>query len=382
MLTPTSNAAITHYPATPKTTASLLRSLPLKIQQEIEDLLDFSSQQALFKALTTATRDGEPIDSPVLKLHLIKNKIQAKYQGTLISSDENLKEFAFSQLRKLANLCQLDQIIEKSSLFELICLANDSQIFQFLQEKIQQEPQLKQTLLNWVERSKTEEVRPLATSALTLLIKAGVQFNGADLRGIKVPGADLSYGVFDSAQLQGADLSRTNLRAIWLRQANLSGAKMEGVRFGEWPYLQEETKVTCCTYSPDGRTYAVGLEIGMIHLYDTSNWEIRHTLTGHTGWVDSIAYSPSGQQIASASRDRTVRLWDALTGQCRHTLVPYTGSVNSVVYSPNGQHIASANKDNTLQLWDAQNGRFRHLLAGHIDSVERITYSPAYFRSS
>src|SRR5689334_15616485 len=130
MLPPISNTAITHYPAVPKTTGSLLLSLPLEIRQEIEDLLDFSSQQALFQALTTATRDGEPIDSPGLKLHLIKNKIQEKYQGNLISSDENLKEFAFSQLQKLANFCQLNQIAEKASLVELICLVNDPQIFQ------------------------------------------------------------------------------------------------------------------------------------------------------------------------------------------------------------------------------------------------------------
>ncbi len=87
MLTLISNSAITHYPAEQKTVKPSFFSLPIEIQEEMEKLLDFSSRQALFKALTTATRNGEPIDSPILKLHLIKDRIQAQYQGALISSD-------------------------------------------------------------------------------------------------------------------------------------------------------------------------------------------------------------------------------------------------------------------------------------------------------
>ncbi len=60
--------------------------------------------------------------------------------------------------------------------------------------------------MSWIERSKIEEVQAIAANAFTFLVKAGVQFNNKDLKAIRVPGANLSYGVFDSAQLQGADL--------------------------------------------------------------------------------------------------------------------------------------------------------------------------------
>ena len=39
------------------------------------------------------------------------------------------------------------------------------------------------------------------------------------------------------------------------------------------------------------------------------------TLTGHSGWVLSVAYSPDGKHIASASRDKTVKIWDSTTGK-------------------------------------------------------------------
>ncbi len=257
-------------------------------------------------------------------------------------------------------------------------LVGEPSILQFLAERVSQEPLFKQQLHAVIERSKTDPmVRKAAANAITILVRAGVQFNGADLKGIQIPGADLSDGVFDSADLQGADLRKVNFRKSWLRQANLSGAKMEGVRFGEWPYLQEESEVTSCAYSPDGKACAVGLRNGTISVYDTSSWEKICTLQGHTSWVRSVVYSPSGQQIASGSSDKTVRLWDAHSGEPGHTLQGHTSHVLSVAYSPSGQQIASGSSDKTVRLWDAHSGEPGHTLQGHTDSVRSVVYSPS-----
>ncbi|KAG0273643.1 hypothetical protein BGZ96_004722, partial [Linnemannia gamsii] len=119
---------------------------------------------------------------------------------------------------------------------------SDLGVARLLTERVWQERTFKEQLLAIIERSKTDaDVRQAAANAITILVKAGVQFNGADLKGIQIPGADLSFGVFDSAQLQGADLRKATLRTSWLHQANLSGAQMAGVQFGEWPYLKEES---------------------------------------------------------------------------------------------------------------------------------------------
>ncbi|MGH6843363.1 MAG: WD40 repeat domain-containing protein, partial [Methylocella sp.] len=39
------------------------------------------------------------------------------------------------------------------------------------------------------------------------------------------------------------------------------------------------------------------------------------TLTGHTGYVHSIAFSPDGRTLASGSADHTIKLWDMASGQ-------------------------------------------------------------------
>ena len=37
-----------------------------------------------------------------------------------------------------------------------------------------------------------------AANAITVLVRAQVQFNSLNLQDIRIPGADLSYGVFDN----------------------------------------------------------------------------------------------------------------------------------------------------------------------------------------
>ncbi|KAG0315680.1 hypothetical protein BGZ99_007323 [Dissophora globulifera] len=251
-------------------------------------------------------------------------------------------------------------------------------IIQFLAERVQQEPLFEKQLLAVLELSKVNnEARKAAANAITILVRAGVDFNRKHLEGIQIPGADLSGGQFDYAQLQGADLRDVNLRNVWLRRADLSNARMSGVQFGEWPYLQDYSEVRSCAFSPDGRTFAVGLNYEIIVVYDTTTWAKIHTLLGHTARIGSVTYSPSGHQIVSGSADNTVRLWDAHTGAPGLILSGHTKGVTSVKYSPNGRHIASGSHDETVRLWDAQTGAPGLILSGHAGSVLTITYSPS-----
>ncbi|KAF9350015.1 hypothetical protein BGX34_001454, partial [Mortierella sp. NVP85] len=197
----------------------------------------------------------------------------------------------------------------------------------FLQERAQQEPVFKEQLLDYIEYSKKDKKwRTAAANAITILVRAGVKFNGSDLRCIQIPGADLSYGAFDSAHLEDADLRKANLRGIWMRQTDLSRAQMAGVQFGELPFLTENDEVRSCAYSPDGRTFAVGLGHGDVSVYATSSWErtlrLNHDCDG--GSVRRVVYSSQSDQMATCGDDNTVKLWDAETGECLHILREHT----------------------------------------------------------
>jgi len=256
-------------------------------------------------------------------------------------------------------------------------LVNDHSLLQFLEDRVQQEPNFKRQLLGYIEHSKKDKKwRNAAANAITILVRAGVQFIDTDLQGIQIPGADLSHGVFDSVQLQGADLRKVNLRGVWLRQTDLSRSQMTGVHFGELPMLTEDDGVRSCAYSPDGKSLAVGRFDGDISMYATSSWEKIRIFKGHNNWVYRIDYSPTGNQIVSCSEDTTVRLWNIDSGICVRIISGHRSPVYAVAYSPQGDQVASAGADGTIRLWDPVTGKCTRTLFGHDSWVKCVVYSP------
>jgi len=254
---------------------------------------------------------------------------------------------------------------------------HDHSLLHFLEERVHQEPAFRDQLLAYIEHSKKDKKwRKAAANAITILVRAGVQFIGADLKGIRISRADLSYGVFDSAQLQDADLRKANLRGVWLRQTDLSRSQMSGAHFGELPLLAEDNKVRTCAYSPDGNSLALGLHNGDISVYAIPNWEKVMTLKGHSSMVRRVVYSPKGDQLASASGDKTARIWDAETGSLLHVLSDHGRAVHSVAYSPQGDQVASCGSDKAIRLWNPATGEHLQALSGHTRGVQCVTYSP------
>ena len=223
-------------------------------------------------------------------------------------------------------------------------------VLQFLEERVQQEPLFKQQLLDYIEHSKTDEKwRKAASNAITILVRSGVQFIGADLQGVRIPRADISNGMFDSAKLQGADLRQVDLRGVWLERANLSNAEMTGIRLGAPPYLECGDKVEKCLYSPDGRSIAV-VTSREIQVYSTSTWERMWTWN-----CGSVVYSPRGDHLAVGyNSDYRVKIWNIMTGDCECILRGHGNKVTDIDYSPQGDRIASANRDTTVKLWDVE----------------------------
>lgn len=270
-------------------------------------------------------------------------------------------------------------------------ILGDPSILQFLAERVQQESSeetlFKRQLLAVIEKSKLDEsTGQAAANAITILVKAGVRFNGANLRGIRIRGADLSSGQFDSAQFQGADLRDVKLAKAWIRQADFSNADMTGVRFGELPHVNLNARASSCTYSPDGRTFAVGLHDGSIEIYDAAAWTRIRSLSDPVfasdadyqdrGDVMDVAFSPKGDFLVSGSIRNIFAVWNYHTGQLCRTLDGHSGGITSVAVSPNGRQIASTGYDKTARLWSLYTGEQEFVLTGHNGKGTTVAYSP------
>ncbi len=297
----------------------------------------------------------------------------------------------------------------------------DLGVVRLLTERVQQENTFKKQLLTIIESSKTDAgISQVAANALTILVKAGVQFNGADLKGIRIPGADLSYGLFDYTEFQGADLSKVNGYGAWLRGVNLDGTDLKGLELGEKPTLEMQGSVLACCYSPDGCWFAVA-ESNCIQLYETenlqkvhtyaehrnrvssvafsgdSNWLVSgswdntvrlwsvsdnnrslvHTYSEHKDWVISVAFSEDSEWLASGSNDKTVKLWNVFNNRSLvHTYVGHEGEVNSVAFSKDSQWLASGSNDKTVKLWNVFNNQsLVHTYVGHEGGVSSVAFS-------
>ena len=56
--------------------------------------------------------------------------------------------------------------------------------------------------------------------------------------------------------------------------------------------------------------------------------EMEMTLTGHEGWVSTVAVTADGRQAISGGDDGTVRLWSLTTGVEERTLIGHQNGVN------------------------------------------------------
>jgi WD40 repeat protein len=113
------------------------------------------------------------------------------------------------------------------------------------------------------------------------------------------------------------------------------------------------------SFTPDGRTLAVGNSYAPLRLWDVSGQQprLRADLPGHSHGPMSLALSGDGLRLLSGSLSPILRLWDLGAAQPRESAVFPNGKnyigVTSISLSPDGGTVAAGTNYNErpLRLW-------------------------------
>ncbi|KAL8953430.1 MAG: hypothetical protein Q9222_000704 [Ikaeria aurantiellina] len=111
------------------------------------------------------------------------------------------------------------------------------------------------------------------------------------------------------------------------------------------------------TFSPDGRTLAVGTSDGLIQIWNRREQYCCYNLHGHTNLLYALCFSANGQTLASASFDYTIRIWDL--HQIHDVPTSERNGMSfgaySIAFSPDGLYVLTE-ESATTRLWNAESG--------------------------
>ncbi len=123
--------------------------------------------------------------------------------------------------------------------------------------------------------------------------------------------------------------------------------------------------------SADGHFLAAAGEKGTLILFDIDNDQLlqQQILSGHQGYVLTVAFHPQNQWLASAgSDDKQIILWSLSTSQPIHQWTA-PDKVYALAVSPNGAYLASGGEDNQITLWEVETGRTLCTFKGHTNRI-------------
>lgn len=126
----------------------------------------------------------------------------------------------------------------------------------------------------------------------------------------------------------------------------------------------------------DKNRLAIGLEDGMVEIWDTEVCKLLRTLSGHSQRVSSMAWNQniiSTGGLDSSIINHDVRDRDHIVSRFED----HTKEVCGLKWSFDGKQLASGSNDNTLCIWDINLvNRPRFTLTQHKAAVKAIAWCP------
>ncbi|OBT56627.1 hypothetical protein VE04_01674 [Pseudogymnoascus sp. 24MN13] len=105
-------------------------------------------------------------------------------------------------------------------------------------------------------------------------------------------------------------------------------------------------------------------------------WKLMRVISGHLGWVRSLAVEPNNQWFASGAGDRTIKIWDLATGGLKLTLTGHISTVRGLAVSPRHPYLFSCGEDKMVKCWDLETNKVIRHYHGHLSGVYTLALHP------
>uniref|UniRef100_A0A7S2V5E3 Pre-mRNA-splicing factor prp46 n=1 Tax=Fibrocapsa japonica TaxID=94617 RepID=A0A7S2V5E3_9STRA len=111
-------------------------------------------------------------------------------------------------------------------------------------------------------------------------------------------------------------------------------------------------------------------------------WRLQAVISGHLGWVRSIAFDPSNEWYVTGSADRTIKIWDlakcsaGAEGGLKLTLTGHINCVRGLAVSPRHPYLFSAGEDKLVKCWDLEYNKVVRHYHGHLSGVYDLKMHP------
>ncbi|KAF7361475.1 Pre-mRNA-splicing factor PRP46 [Mycena sanguinolenta] len=105
-------------------------------------------------------------------------------------------------------------------------------------------------------------------------------------------------------------------------------------------------------------------------------WKLVRVISGHLGWVRSVAVEPGNQWFVTGAGDRVIKIWDLASGELKLSLTGHISTVRGLAVSPRHPYLFSCGEDKMVRCWDLEANKIIRHYHGHLSGVYALSLHP------
>ncbi|CED85314.1 pre-mrna-splicing factor prp46 [Phaffia rhodozyma] len=107
-----------------------------------------------------------------------------------------------------------------------------------------------------------------------------------------------------------------------------------------------------------------------------AQWKLTRVISGHLGWIRSVAVEPGNQWFATGAGDRVIKIWDLASGELKLSLTGHISTVRGLAVSPRHPYLFSCGEDKMVKCWDLEVNKVIRKYHGHLSGIYSLALHP------